>query len=158
MKKLLVATILLGCTSLCFGQKNLISYDDIKYLLQNNLNMADTFLVAKGYLIAKKDNKTKNRKYSVTFRDGTYSNLDLRSDGKRLFIEIETNELSQYNLIRESISQYLTKDSQIVDVQVYAMKDLGSIYITVNDIAPYNPIKKDYDIHIVGDKSITAYN
>ena len=158
MKKLLFAAVLICCSSLCFGQKNLISYDDIQYLLQTNLNMADTFLVAKGYLIGKKDNKTKNRQYSVTFRDGTYSNLDLRSDGRRLFIEIETNELDQYNLIRESISQYLTKDSQVVDVQIYAVKDLGSIYITISDTTPYNPMKKDYDIHIVGDKSIIAYN
>ena len=158
MKKLLFAAVLICCSYLCFGQKNLISYDDIQYLLHNNLNMADTFLVAKGYLIVKKDNKTKNRQYSVTFRDGTYSNLDLRSDGRRLFIEIETNELDQYNLIRESISQYLNKDSQVVDVQIYAVKDLGSIYITISDTTPYNPMKKDYDIHIVGDKSVTAYN
>jgi len=48
------------------AQKSLISYEDIKYLLHNNLAHADTFLTAKGYVIAKKDNNTKNRKYVAT--------------------------------------------------------------------------------------------
>ena len=130
----------------CFGQKSLISYDDIRYLLQNNIHHADTFLTAKGYVITKKDNDTKNRKYSLTLPGGTHNNISLRADGKRLFIEIETNELNQYDLIRQSIAQYLLKDGMTADVQTYAVKDLGSIYITVNDAMPYDPLKKEYDI------------
>jgi len=94
----------------------------------------------------------------VTLPDGNYNNIEMRSDGKRLFIEIETNELNQYNLIRESIQEYLNKEASIQDIQTYTVKDLGTIYITINDTVPYSPIKKDYDIHIVGDKHITAYN
>ncbi|MDB5090593.1 MAG: hypothetical protein JWR09_4587 [Mucilaginibacter sp.] len=141
-----------------FSQKSLVSYEDIKFLLNNNIHQADTFLVAKGYVITKKDNNTKNRKYALTLPGGTHNNISLRVDGKRLFIEIETNELNQYNLIRESISQYLLKDSMAADVQSYAVKELGNIYITVNDTMPYDPMRKDYDIQVVGDKHITAYN
>ena len=158
MKKLLIVLSLVCGSVFCYGQKSLISYDDIKYLLHNNLNLADTFLVAKGYIIAKKDNNTKNRKYTLTTSSGTFNNINMRSDGKRLFIEIETDEINQYNLIRESISQYLDKNGLQADVQTYSVKELGSIYITINDTVPYNPIKKDYDIQIVGDKHITAYN
>ncbi|MDB4923846.1 hypothetical protein [Mucilaginibacter sp.] len=141
-----------------FSQKSLISYDDIKYLLNNNIHQADTFLIAKGYIIAKKDNDTKNRKYALTLPGGTHNNISLRADGRRLFIEIETNELNQYNLIRESISQYLIKDGMAADVQTYTVKELGNIYITINDTMPYDPMRKDYDIQVVGDKHITAYN
>jgi predicted house-cleaning NTP pyrophosphatase (Maf/HAM1 superfamily) len=141
-----------------FSQKSLISYDDIKYLLNNNIHQADTFLVAKGYLVAKKDNDAKNRKYALTLPGGTHNNISLRADGRRLFIEIETNELNQYNLIRESISQYLIKDGMRADVQTYTVKELGNIYITINDTMPYDPMRKDYDIQVVGDKHITAYN
>jgi len=123
-----------------FSQKSLVSYEDIKFV------------------ITKKDNNTKNRKYALTLPGGTHNNISLRVDGKRLFIEIETNELNQYNLIRESISQYLLKDSMAADVQSYAVKELGNIYITVNDTMPYDPMRKDYDIQVVGDKHITAYN
>jgi hypothetical protein len=158
MKTFLIALLLLSGATFCFGQKSLISYDDVKYLLHNNLHQADTFLVAKGYVIAKKDNNNKNRKYSLTTPNGTYNNIDMRSDGKRLFIEIETDEIDQYNLIRESIAQYLNMKGMVADVQSYSVKELGEIYITVNDTVPYNPIKKDYDIHVVGDKNITAYN
>ena len=93
MKKLLIAVVFLFCSGMCFGQKNLISYDDIKYLLHNNLAYADTFLMAKGYSVTKKDNDTKNRKYNLSIQGGTYSNVSLRQDGKRLYIEIETNEI-----------------------------------------------------------------
>lgn len=44
------------------------------------------------------------------------------------------------------------------DVQTYTVKNLGTIYITVNDTVPYNPLKREYDIHIVSDKHITTYN
>lgn len=157
--KFLIAAVLFGLTALpSFGQQSLISYDDIKFILHNNLNQADSFLVAKGYLVVKKDVKNKNRKYTLTLKGGTYNNIDLRQDGKRLFIEIESDEIDQYNLIRESIAQYLDKNSMVADIQSYTVKDLGNIYITVNDTVPYNPIRKDYEIHVVGDKNITAWN
>ncbi|ASU34522.1 hypothetical protein MuYL_2635 [Mucilaginibacter xinganensis] len=141
-----------------FSQKGLISYEDIKYLLNNNIHYADTFLVAKGYTITKKDNGTKNRKYNIIMQGGTQNTISLRADGKRLFIEIETNEVNQYNLVRESVSQYLIKDGMVADIQSYAVKELGNIYISITDTVPYDALKKDYDIQIVGDKHITAYN
>ena len=158
MKSVFFGLLCLFCASKCFGQKNLISYDDIKYILHNNLSYADTFLVAKGFILLKKDDNKKNRKYTLTLPGGTYDNVELRSDGKKLFIEIETNELGQYNLIRESIVQYLNKDNIVADVQSYTVKDLGNIYITVNDTVPYNPLTKDYDIQVIPDKHITSYN
>jgi len=150
--------ILTIMTSRGFSQKSLISYEDIKYLLNNNIHQADTFLTAKGYVITKKDNNTKNRKYVLTLNGGTHNIISLRVDGRRLFIEIETNELNQYNLIRESISQYLIKDGMVADIQTYSVKELGNIYISINESVPYDPLKKEYDIQVVGDKHITAYN
>src|ERR1700678_3336876 len=133
MKLLLIAFVLIAGSTCCFAQKNMLSYDDIKYLLHNNLHYADTFLVAKGYLLIKSSEAKKTRKYTMTLNDGSYDNVEMRSDGKKLFIEIETNELDQYNLIRESISQYLDKEAAMTDVQSYSVKDLGSIYITISD-------------------------
>ena len=46
--------ILIIIASSGFCQKSLISYEDIKYLLNNNIHQADTFLTAKGYVITKK--------------------------------------------------------------------------------------------------------
>ena len=158
MKKALLLIALSCSVSLCFGQKHLLSYDDLKFLLINNLQKADTFMMAKGYTIAGKNNDTKNRSYKVTVADNVFVNVDLRLDGKKLFIEIETNELVQYDLIRSSIVQYLDKSQQVSDVQTYSVKDLGSIYVTINDTVPYDPLKKDYDIHVVSDKHITSYN
>jgi hypothetical protein len=157
MKRLLFSVFFVFSAIVCFGQKSLISYDDVKYLLHNDLGHADTFFVAKGYLIVKKDNNNKNRKYTLTLRGGTHNTIGMRSDGKRLFIEIETNEVDQYNMIRESIAQYVNKDAMVADVQSYTVKDLGNIYITINDTVPYDPLRKDYDIQIVPDKHITAY-
>jgi hypothetical protein len=157
MKKLF---LLIGFTcsiTLCFGQKHLLSYDDLKFLLTNNLQRADTFMMAKGYLSTGKSNNAKNRSYKSE-AGSSHVDVDIRLDGKRLFVEIQTNEIEQYDLIHNSISQYLTKDSAAADVQTYAVKDLGSIYITVNDTAPYDPLKREYDIHVVSDKRITAYN
>jgi len=156
MKLLFFGLLFMVSSTLCFGQKNLVSYDDIKYLLHINLIKADTFLTAKGYYVSKKDNNSKNRKYTLAMPGGKYNNINLRSDGKKIYIEIETNEINQYNLIRESVSQYLVKDGVVADIQTYAVKDLGNIYIEINDSVPYNPLTKEYSIHIVPDKNTTA--
>ena len=157
MKKALF-TLLLSClTCLCLGQKNLISYEDIKFLLHNNLEQSDALLISKGYSTTAKNIKTKNRSYKLSIKGGTFVNLDLRADGKKQFIELETNDLTQYTLINNSISQYINKEGSIGDVQTYFIKDLCSIYITSNDTQPYDPLKRNYLMQIVPDKNITAY-
>ncbi|MEB0261352.1 MULTISPECIES: hypothetical protein [unclassified Mucilaginibacter] len=71
---------------------------------------------------------------------------------------METNELGQYNMIYNSVSQYINKESSTPDVQTIVVKDLGTIYIMVNDAVPYNPTRREYTLRIVADKGITAYN
>jgi hypothetical protein len=158
MKRLLLVAIFSFSASLSFGQKGLLSYDDLKYLVHNNIQKADTFLMAKGYTITKKNNDTKNRKYTLTSPGNIYKNVSIRVDGKKLFIEIESNDIEQYNLIHDSIIQYIDKNSTAVDVQTYVVKELGTIYIALDDPKPDDPIKRDYDVHIIADKQITAYD
>jgi hypothetical protein len=158
MKKLLLS-MLFSCIAItCFGQKNLISYEDLKFLLHNNLEQADTFLVAKGYSAIKKVFKKKTATYRNVISGGTFVNLALRADGRKQFIELETNDLNQYTLINNSISQYLNTEGSIGDVQTYTIKNLCNIYITVNDVMPYNPLKRNYLMQVVPDKSVTAYD
>jgi hypothetical protein len=157
MKKLLLFAFFACISASGFAQKQLLSYEDIKYLLENNLQRADTFFEAKGYTI---DPKTKKniKKYALA-AGGTHTDVKMRLDGRRMFIDIETNELNQYNLIYNSISDYVTQDTTLgADVKSYKIKDLGNIYITVSDSRPYNPLKRDYDIHIIGENKITIYN
>jgi len=65
MKKILLTLTLVLPFSLCFAQKGLVSYEDIKFMLHNNLQQVDTFLMVKGYIPVKKDNNNKNREYST---------------------------------------------------------------------------------------------
>ena len=111
MKKLLLSTLLFCFASSCFAQTNLISYDDLSYLLHNNINKADTFFIAKGYTLTKKDEKKNLRKYDLKTPGGTYVSNNIRVDGRRMYIEMETNELAQYTMIYNSISQYVNKES-----------------------------------------------
>jgi hypothetical protein len=157
MKKPALLILLMLSATICFAQKNLLSYEDLKYLLTNSLPKTDTFMMAKGYQVRIKDTKTNNRIYSSVSGD-SHVDINIRQDGKRLLVEIETNVLSQYDLIHNSIAQYITKDVMTPDVQTYVVKDLGTIYITVTDTTPYDPLKREYDIHVIPDKRITAYN
>lgn len=158
MKKTFLTLLLSFIACISFAQQRLISYEDIKYLLHNNLNKADTFLVAKGYALKDSKPNAKTKKYTLNEPQNTQNNIEMRSDGKKIFISLQTNVLEQYNLLLNSISQYKTTNSNVGDVQVYQVKELGTIYITVNDSAPYDPLKKDYDIQIVPDKNVTAVN
>lgn len=158
MKKLLLSIILTSSFCFCFGQKNLLSYEDLRYLLHNNLQKADTFLMAKGYTPTIKNTKKKTSEYTLSLKNGTHVTLSLRADGKKIFMELETNELAQYDLINNSISQYIHKSGMTGDIQTYEVKNLGNIYISVNESVPYDPLKKDYVMQIVADKNIVAYD
>lgn len=143
--------------SVSYAQKQILSYEDLKYLIENNLGKADTFLVAKGYTV-QINKKANTHKYSASLQGGTTSQVELRADGKKIFVEIATDDISQYNMIHNSIAQFLIKTGDVADIQAYEVKDLGSIYISVNDKVPYSPVKKDYDIHLVANRHITSYN
>ena len=157
MKKILIGIAALLVSISVFGQQRLLSYEDVNYLIRNNIAGADTFMISKGYtkLAAKPNDKVK--KYLLIQPDQTKSEVTLRPDGRRVYISIETNVLEQYNLILNSISQYKTKSAELApDVTSYDVKNLGNIYITISDSVPYNPIRRDYDIQIVPDKNIVA--
>jgi len=158
MKTILLSIVFVGSALVSFGQSNLVSLEDIRYILHNNLQKADTFLMSKGYATKAKDEKKKTREYILNIKGGTHVDITLRADGKRLFIDLETNDISQYSLINNSISQYINKGSSTPDLQTYVVKDLCTFYITVNDSTPYDPMKRDYDMQIVADKNVTAIN
>jgi hypothetical protein len=158
MKRIICGLALMLGASMGFAQTRLVSMEDVKYLLHNNLLHADTFLTAKGFTVKARNDKKKNREYLLTIKGGTFVNLKMRQDGKKIFIELETNELSQYDLINSSISQYINKAGSIGDVQAYYLKELCNIYITVTDAIPYDPLKKDYDMQIVADKNVIVEN
>jgi hypothetical protein len=159
MKTIILFMSFFCLSTLSYGQKQLISYEDLKYLIENNLGKADTFLVSKGYTITQINAKKKTRKYAASLQGGTKSQLELRADGRKVFVELETNDISQYNMIHNSIGAFLvTNTSYGDDIQAYNIKDLGTIYISISDTVPYSPIRKDYDIHLVAEKGITALN
>lgn len=156
MKKIFLLTAFCIITVLSYAQQKFLSYEDIVYLETNNLHKIDDFMQSKGYS-AVKTKKQGNLKYMLTSAGNT-SEVEIRSDGKRVYIYIATDEIQQLNLLNNSIEPYLLSKEENSGILTYKVKDLGNIYITSNDKVPYNPIKRDYDIRIVSDKNITAYN
>ena len=157
MKKIIFLLVII-CTSIaCFAQSKLLSYEDVKYLIRNDLNQADTFLLAKGYTLKSKNVKKKYSEYTMPREGRTFINVNLRMDGRRMFMEIETTDVTQYNLIYNSILQYPHKFSLTgSDIETYTIKDLFTAYIIVNEVVPYSPIIKNYSIQIVPHKNAVA--
>jgi len=158
MKTLIFFLSFFCMASATYAQKQFLSYEDLKYMIENNLGKTDTFLVAKGYTITKMDKKKNTRVFSMKFPGGTKSDISVRADGKKIFVEIETNEQSQYNMINNSTAAFVTKTATEQNVTTLIVKDLGTLYIQVSDPVPYDAIRKDYDIHLVADKNIMSYN
>jgi len=156
IKKLLLLTALCCFTALAYGQQKFLSYDDLVYLETNNLQKAGNFMQSKGYSPLK-SKKQGNLKFTLQSGVNT-SQVEIRSDGRRVYIYIATDEIQQFNLLYNSILPYLESTEENSGITIYKVKDLGIIYTTSNDKVPYSPIKRDYDISIVSDKNITAYN
>lgn len=143
-------------TALAHGQQKFLSYEDLVYLETNNLQKANDFMQSKGYSPLK--SKKQGNLQFILHSGGNTSEVEIRSDGKRVYIYIKTDEIQQYNLLYNSIQPYLENTEENSGITIYKVKDLGVIYATSNDKMPYSPLKRDYDISVVSDKNITAYN
>ena len=82
----------------------------------------------------------------------------MRADGRRMFLELETNDIQQHDIIISSITQYPHKTEEMGDMLVYIIKDLASVYITSTDMKPYDPMKKNYLMQIAPEKNVMAYD
>jgi outer membrane lipoprotein-sorting protein len=157
MRNLLLVAAFCFISVWCRAQQKLLSYDDLAYMITNNLQRTDSFMQSKGYTKVAV-NKVGNLKFNLKMPGSTTSEVTIRSDGKRVYIYITTDELQQYNLINNSIAPYLLSREETMGVQAYRVKDLGIIYILINEKVPYSPINKDYDIQLVSDPTITFNN
>lgn len=158
MKKILITAIIscLACTG--FAQGKLISYEEINFMLHNNINRDDSLLLGKGYTQKSKNEKKRTREYTLATNRGTFINLILRADGRRLFMELSTNDIQQHDVLMSSIGQYPHKKETMGDMDIYVLKDLGSIYVTQTENVPYDPMKKNYLIQIAPEKNVMAFD
>jgi hypothetical protein len=156
MKKILLLAALCCITLLSYAQQKFLSYEDLVYLETNNLHKINDFMQQKGYL----SSTTKNQRTLkfILQSNGNSSAVEVRADGRRLYIYIATDEIQQVNLLDNSIQPYLQSTEETSGVTILKVKDLGIIYTTVNDKVAYSPIKRDYDFRIVSENNTTAYN
>nr|WP_294790450.1 hypothetical protein [uncultured Mucilaginibacter sp.] len=158
MKKTLITAIVCCFTYTGFSQGKLISYEEIQYMLHNNINRDDSLLLGKGYTLKAKNEKKRTREYTLATNRGTFINLILRADGRRLFMELSTNDIQQHDVLMSSIGQYPHKTETMGDMEIYVLKDLCSIYVTQTENVPYDPMKKNYLIQIAPEKNVMAYD
>ena len=158
MKKILITAIISCLAYTGFAQGKLISYEEIQFMLHNNINRDDSLLLGKGYTQKSKNEKKRTREYTLATNRGTYINLTMRADGRRLFMELATNDIQQHDVLMSSIGQYPHKTETMGDMDIYILKDLGSIYITQTENVPYDPMKKNYLIQIAPEKNVMAFD
>ena len=158
MKKTLITVLFFCITYSGFAQGKLISYEEIQFLLQNNINRDDSLLLSKGYTQTEKNDKKKTRLYTLNTNRGTFVKLGMRADGRRMFLELETNDIQQHDVVVSSIEQYPHKTETMGDILIYTIKDLAIIYITSTDMKPYDPMKKNYLMQVAPEKNVMAFD
>ena len=158
MKKVLLSLLLSAFAYTGFAQGKLISYEEIQFMMHNNINRDDSLLLGKGYTQKAKNEKKRTREYTLATNRGTFINLSLRADGRRLFMELSTNDIQQHDVLMSSITQYPYKKENMGDMDLYILKDLATIYVTQTENVPYDPMKKNYLMQIVPDKNVIAFD
>jgi len=158
MKKVLLSLLLSAFAYTGFAQGKLISYEEIQFMMHNNINHDDSLLLGKGYTQKAKNEKKRTREYTLATNRGTFINLSLRADGRRLFMELSTNDIQQHDVLMSSITQYPYKKENMGDMDLYILKDLATIYVTQTENVPYDPMKKNYLMQIVPDKNVIAFD
>lgn len=119
MVKTLLSAVLCFSTFLCSAQKQLLTYQDLQYLMQNGKQEVKGFLQQKDYhLVSDAENETR---YMALMADIDYIDILISHTNKHHLITITTTDLPQVQMMQKALEPYHFKDSK--RGKVYKIKD-----------------------------------
>lgn len=105
---------------MCSAQKQLLSYQDLQYMMQNNATSISSFLQQKDYHLQPSfgDNETR---FFTLYADVDYTDISIKANSRHTYIHLSTTDLPQVELIQKALATYPYKNSK--GAKIYRVKD-----------------------------------
>lgn len=119
-----IKTVLTGIFSftivMCSAQKQLLTYQDLQYVMQNNIPSISSFLQQKDYHLQPSfgDNETR---FFTLFADIDYTDISVKANSRHTIVHLSTTDLAQVDLIQKALVNYPFKNSK--GAKIYRVKD-----------------------------------
>ena len=120
MIKFLLVSAFSFTTFFCAAQKQLLNYQDLQYLLQNNPAQVKDFLKQKDFYSHPSANINETR-YLGLIADKDYTDILIQAGNRHTIINLSTTNLQQIELIQKMLSVYAFKNSK--GAKIYRIKD-----------------------------------
>ncbi|RYY06881.1 MAG: hypothetical protein EOP43_04950 [Sphingobacteriaceae bacterium] len=138
-QKVLLTCIFMTTAMYCSAQKQLLSYQDLQYIIQSNTAAVTGFLQQKDYHLQSADNK--QARFFALFADEDYNDFDLSIQGKHATLTLLTTDLQQIETLENSLKNYVYKSTK--NGKTYRIK---SDAISVISIKPPAEAQKVYTV------------
>lgn len=140
-KKSFLTCVLLTATMYCSAQKQLLSYQDIQYIVQNNTAAVTSFLQQKEYHLQSSSNG--EARFFSLIADADYNDVNFNAQGKHTILTLLTTDLPQLKLIESELQNRDFKNTK--NGKLYRIK---SDAISTISIKPPETAEKIYTIRI----------
>lgn len=139
-------TALFCCTIFyCSAQKQLLSYQDLQYILKNRTEAVTTFLKDKNYQL--QPGLAANQvRFLGLFADEDYSDITVIYGTRHATIHLITTDKAQVEEIQKAVASYPSKNSKGVDI--YRVKDAAVNTIGIKEEETKGKIFKVYTIDL----------
>ncbi|RYE35815.1 MAG: hypothetical protein EOP42_05605 [Sphingobacteriaceae bacterium] len=94
----------------CSAQKQLLSYQDLQYIIQNNTAAVTGFLQQKDYRLQNSGNG-QTRFYGL-IADDDYNDFNFSTQGKHNTVTLLTTDTQQIEIIENSLKNYTYKNTK----------------------------------------------
>lgn len=141
IKKSLLTCFLTFSMLYCSAQKQMLTYQDLQFIIQNNA-AATNFLQQKDYHL--QSSSAKETRFFGLFADEDYNDIFIGTEGKRTTVILTTTNLSQVESIQKALQNYAYKNSK--NGKLYRIKD--SVISNLSLKEPTNTADKVYTIQV----------
>jgi hypothetical protein len=117
--KILLTSMLCLNIAICSAQKQLLSYPDLQYLMQNKTDAVTNFLKQKDYFLQPATGI--GVRFFTLYADADYTDISIASNNRHTIISLSTTDSAQVAILKKALSIYSFKNSK--GAKVYKIKD-----------------------------------
>ncbi len=130
----------------CSAQKQLLTYQDMQYILQNKADLITSFLKQKDYQVQPSFNKNEIRFFGL-YSDADYSDIVVVQNNRRTTINISTTHLKQLELLQKAIESYPVRNNN-KGAKIYRIKDGSVSAVAIKEEAQQGNLNKIYTVEL----------
>lgn len=128
----------------CSAQNQLLTYQDLQYILQNQPKLLDNFLQQKNFQPRPTGNN--DSRYFALYADVDYTDVLVTSKGRHVIVVLSTTHQQQFEVIQKALNFYTPKNSK--NGKIYRVKDGTISTILLKEDEAQNTPNKLYTIEL----------